>query len=143
MSETKGSHVRSVVRFVGSGRVAIGTLFLLVPGASSRRLLASTRELESTKTFGRLTAGRDLAIGLGTLLSSWDHSSSETEWVLAGIIADTIDLYAFIKDDALGFLPRVLSGVVATSAIGLGAWSFMHLDALQRSPDLPEDPVDD
>jgi hypothetical protein len=133
--ETKRRRVRAAIRFMGLGRIALGTVFMVIPGPSSRRLLAYSDGTQAAITFGRLTAGRDLALGVGTLLSSWTHSNSETEWLMAGLLADSIDAYAFFRDDSFGFLPRLLSGFVAVGAVGLGAWALKNLDAIKRMPE--------
>lgn len=133
--QTKRRRVRAVIRFMGLARVGLGTVFMAIPGPSSRRLLAYSDGTDAAITFGRLTAGRDLALGVGTLLSSWTHSNSESEWLMAGLLADSIDAYAFLRDDSFGFLPRVVSGFVAVGAIGLGAWALKNLDAVQRMPE--------
>lgn len=134
----QGFKVSTAIRTLGVGRVALGSLFLVMPEASSRRLLVAHRSTGEALTFGRLTAGRDIAIGLGTLLSSFGHSESESEWLLAGLIADSVDAYAFMIDGSFRLGPRVLSGLVATGAVGIGAWALKNLDALRRTPDLRE-----
>jgi hypothetical protein len=130
--ETKRKRARATVRFMGLARVGLGTFFMVVPGPSSRRLLAYSEGTEAAVTFGRMAAGRDLALGLGTLLSSWTGSNSESEWLMAGLLADAVDAYAFVRDDSFGFLPRFLSGFVALGAVGMGAWALKNIDALKR-----------
>lgn len=125
---------RAVLQFIGVARTGVGTLFMVAPEGSARRLVSETESTGQALTFGRMAAGRDLAIGLGTLYSSWTHSDSEMEWLLAGVLADAIDFYAFLRDDSLGLLPRIGSALVAASAVGLGAWTFANLDALKRTP---------
>lgn len=136
---SRRTKVNLALRTLGFGRIALGALFLVMPEASSRRLLIAHRSTGEALTFGRMTAGRDLALGVGTLLSSFGHSESESEWLLAGLLADSIDFYAFLVDDSFRLGTRVLSGFVAAGAVGIGAWTLKNLDALRRTPDLPEE----
>jgi hypothetical protein len=131
---TTGRRARAVLRFIGVARAGIGTLFMVAPEGSARRLVSDPNSTTQALTFGRMAAGRDLALGLGTLYSSWTNADSELEWLLAGVLADTIDFYAFLRDDSLGLLPRIGSALVAASAVGLGAWTFANLDPLKRTP---------
>lgn len=127
--------VQSAVRFFGVARMTIGATFMLAPKFSSRRLLASHSSRETALTFGRMAAGRDFALGLGTLLANVSGTDSEFEWLVAGIIADSVDLFAFVKDDSCRLLPRFVSGLVAAGAVGLGAWTLFNTDALRTPSD--------
>jgi hypothetical protein len=137
------SRVRNVVRFLAVGRISIGTLFLIYPRASSERLLVNTDSHEGALTFGRMAAGRDVALGLGTLLSTGGKATGLTGWLTGGIIADAVDFYAFVKDDSFRLMPRVLSGSVALSAVAIGAWALKNVDALKRTPSDPSGTGDD
>lgn len=129
----KRRRVKGAIRLIGVTRATLGTVLLAAPRLSSRLLLASTQSNKLALTLGRMTAGRDLVLGLGTLLSNWSRSTSQSEWIIAGLVADTMDLYAFVRDDSLRPFPRVLSGIFAAGAIGLGAWALKNLDALEES----------
>lgn len=128
----RSKRIQSAVRFFAVARMTIGATFMLAPDFSSRRLLAGHRTSGPARTFGRMAAGRDLALGTGTLLANWSETHSEFEWLVAGLIADSIDFYAFIKDDACRVIPRVLSGLVAGGAVVLGLWTILNADALRE-----------
>ncbi|MFB6344723.1 MAG: hypothetical protein ABEK50_02990 [bacterium] len=142
-STVRGKRVKSAVRFFSVGRMAIGTTFLLAPKFSSRRLLAGYRSSAETLTFGRMAAGRDLALGIGTLLASWSETNSEFEWLVAGLIADSVDVYAFWRDESCRLMPRLLSGLVAAGAVGLGLWTTLNLNALENSSSADGTQLDD
>lgn len=137
-----GRNIRVTLQFIGLARTGIGTLFMVVPEGSARRLLRQSKSTGAALTFGRMAAGRDLALGLGTLYASWTNADSEPEWLLAGILADAIDFYAFLRDDSFGLLPRIGSAFVAASAVGLGAWTYKNLDALKRARPAEDDDRD-
>jgi hypothetical protein len=122
--------VITTLRLMGFSRSAIGIYFLAFPKDSSQRLLIDSRGTGEAMTFGRLAAGRDLALGVGTLMSSWSDSGAQA-WVIAGLIADSVDVYAFLRDDSLTGISRLLSAGVALSAVGLGAWTLKNIGALE------------
>jgi hypothetical protein len=127
--------VITTLRLMGFSRSAIGLYFLAFPEDSSQRLLVDSRGTGEAMTFGRLAAGRDLAIGVGTLMSSWSDSGAEHAWVVAGLIADSVDVYAFIRDDSLTGISRIVSAGVALGAVGLGAWTLKNIGALTPDDD--------
>lgn len=128
----KRRRVRSAVRFLAVGRLAFGTMFMVAPTFCTRRVLEGYRSTDEAETFGRLTAARAIALGVGTLFSSWSSDDSEFAWLIAGIIADTSDVYTLLKDESFRFLPRVVSGLTAVGAAGLGIWAFMNVGALRK-----------
>jgi hypothetical protein len=135
--------VITTLRLMGFSRSAIGVYFLAFPEDSSQRLLVDPRGTGEAMTFGRLAAGRDLALGVGTLMSSWSDSGAQNAWVVAGLIADSVDVYAFLRDDSLSGISRIVSAGVALSAVGLGAWTLKNIGALITDDDSQDEISED
>jgi len=130
----------AAMRLIGLGRCAFGTLFMVYPEVTSERILTTSDSNAQALTFGRMAAGRDLALGLGTLLSTWQTTGPDKGWLLGGLVADAVDFYAFLKDDSFTLTARVTSAAVAFSAVGLGAWTLKTLNGHNRGPSDLGDP---
>jgi hypothetical protein len=99
-------------------RMSIGACALLAPRTSGRILFAQPVAVPSAAVAIRMFGGRDLAIGLGTLLASRRDPSGTRGWVEAGGLADAVDAVALLGDtDAtLRRSVRLLGGATALFA---------------------------
>ena len=74
---------------VGAGRVALGVGFLLAPTVSVRVLGVDSGTAKRMRFLARMTAARDIGIGVGTLAAGPGGDASP--WLLAGALADVTD----------------------------------------------------
>ncbi len=84
---------RDVLRGLAAGRVAVGAGLIAVPAFVGGRWVGPDAAAPGTKVLGRALGVRDLVLGLGTLEADRRGESLRT-WLLAGAIADTVDLVA-------------------------------------------------
>ena len=107
---------RTIARLLAMGRIAVGAGFLAAPGRAGEAWVGSDAHRSSGAVLGRAFGGRDLALGVGTLLSLRDGLTTK-HWVRAGIISDAADFYGTFA--ARRELPRL--GAYGTLAIAGGA----------------------
>lgn len=82
----------AVVPALGLTRVVIGTGLLINPSGLGKALGVS--DPNQTASVGRLLGAREIAIGLGTLVS-WRRGHSTAAWVAAQAVSDASDTVAF------------------------------------------------
>jgi hypothetical protein len=87
---------RAVARAVALGRIGLGTVFTLTPGLALRAWPGDGSHDHAVSRFlARSTGGRDLAIGLGTLLAL-RKDTPVRGWLEAGMLADGVDAVAIL-----------------------------------------------
>lgn len=105
------------IRAVATARIGIGALCALAPGFAARRWLGPAADAPGARIVTRMMGGRDLAIGIGTLLAL-DHDAPVRGWLEAGALADAVDFVA----TACGFRHyKKSAGVMMLAAAGGGA----------------------
>jgi hypothetical protein len=98
------------------GRIALGTAGLVVPGLASR-IMGDRRASEGiAPVFVRMLGGRDIALGLGTVIAL-DRGAPVRGWLEGAALADAVDCVACV----LG--REQMSPIVFGAAAGLGAVS--------------------
>lgn len=112
---------------LGRGRMALGAALLLAPATSTRRGLKTGEPSADAVTAWRVAGGRDLAIGLGTLLAARRASPALAGWLSAGALADAIDVYALGRDRSLRPLLRAGAALAAAAGAGGGTWAARRL----------------
>lgn len=113
---------RELARAMGAARTAIGATALMAPARITRRWLSDGRLSPAATTAMRMAAGRDLVLGLGTVLAARHDSSTLRGWVGLSGLADAIDAYAFLRDDAFRPLPRAAAVLASTGATITSVW---------------------
>ena len=119
---------RSVARIQALGRVAIGGALIAAPAAVGAAWMGAPSRSPATRVALTAVGARDLAIGLGTALALGGGESARG-WLIAGTLADAIDLAATLKfrED----LPRggaVGVGLLAGGSAALGVRLITALD---------------
>jgi hypothetical protein len=99
---------------LGAGRIALGGAFLASPKLSVRVLGLDSATAGRVTWLARMTAGRDIALGVGTLVSSVRGAPSAAGWVVAGAAADAVDAVVI----AQGVQDRRLGGIGAVGLVG-------------------------
>lgn len=108
-----------VNRLIGLGRVVIGTAFLVDPVSSVRILGVDTATAKRMTFLARMTAGRDIVLGVGTLVAR--SPGSQAGWLAAGAVADAIDAAALAVGLKSGQLRGIPAAGIAVGAVGAAA----------------------
>ena len=111
-----GAGDRALVGAIAAGRVALGASFTLAPGLSLRLWPGGEAGRQPlARLLARSVGGRDLAIGLGTLMAM-RHDAPLRGWLEAGVLADAADALAI----GLGFrhIPRTRAAIMLALAAG-------------------------
>lgn len=91
-------------------RSALGVAALLAPRTVGRLLFhggADARLPASTVTTLRMFGGRDLAMGVATLLARRRRSPALRGWLQAGALVDALDVAALLADRGRSLRPGV------------------------------------
>jgi hypothetical protein len=105
---------------IGTGRIAIGVAFAISPVTSVRLLGVDTATANRIAWLARMTAARDTAIGVGTVLSTRQAAGSGG-WLLAGAACDIADASFLALALQRRQVSRIPAGGVVVGALGLGA----------------------
>ncbi|MGH9183596.1 MAG: hypothetical protein ACRDZ9_07290 [Acidimicrobiales bacterium] len=105
---------RSLARLLATGRVAVGGLVLLVPGATAGWVGPVARE-PGARALARALGVRDLLLGVLTL-RALDREAPVGALVRAGVAADAVDLAATVL--SYRHLPRRSRVAVAAASAG-------------------------
>ncbi|MGQ0826138.1 MAG: hypothetical protein ACT4OX_14095 [Actinomycetota bacterium] len=105
------------------GRVVAGLTMLVVPGLVARVLIGDRSA--TTKALVRMIGIRDLALGLGAITTTKEHSA-DAEWVSMGALADAGDAIALFLAPGSS-VRRLRNTFVAASAAAAGLASARAL----------------
>ena len=109
-------------------RIVVGVSAVAAPGLVARALGGRAKSPALTPLFVRMLGGRDIALGLGTMVAL-DHGAPVRGWIEGSALADTVDcLASLLARDAL--TPRsfrATTGLSGASAI-LGFFLSRRLD---------------
>ncbi len=119
---------RDLARLVAAGRVALGAGALVAPTALARPWIGDAAAAREVRVLSRALAGRDLALGLGTLAGLAGPDAGARPWVAGAGLADAVDAVATVV--AFGRLPRRTRWLVLASTVGAAAVSFRAASAL-------------
>jgi hypothetical protein len=119
MDEREGTRLLAVLR------VVVGAFLLLSPRRAGRMWTGDRDPTASTRIAVRGVGGRDLALGIGTLVAMDQGTDAAVRgWLEAGIVADATDAASTLL--AWGELPPARAALLVASSAGacvLG-WSF-------------------
>lgn len=111
--------VPATVTAVAFGRIALGVSYLATPGLALRlwpgRSASNDTDGALLRMMARSTGGRDIGLGLGTLLAQ-KHDSAVRGWLEAAMLADVADAVAIAI--AFRHLPRTKAVVMLGAAFG-------------------------
>ena len=109
--------VRSTVKAVAVGRIALGLSYLATPGLALKlwpgRAGSTERDEALLRMMARHTGGRD--IGLGVLFAQ-KHDASVRGWLEAAMLADVLDAASIVV--AFRHLPRTKAVLMLVAALG-------------------------
>jgi hypothetical protein len=87
---------RAVAKAIAVGRIGLGVAFTLAPGLALRVWPGDgSHEHAVSRFLARSTGGRDLAIGIGTLVAL-SKDTPVRGWLEAGMLADAVDAVAVL-----------------------------------------------
>jgi hypothetical protein len=125
-----------VARVTAAVRLGIGAIGLLAPGRLSWRLFVQGRRAdEATVLVLRATAGRDLALGLGTALASKRGPDSLRGWLLAAALADCCDALAIARNKSASSAVRAATALVSGLSAGTEIFLARRLKGLTPGPE--------
>jgi hypothetical protein len=107
---------RTVAQAVAVGRIAIGAGLIAAPGHAGAQWIGADAHRGPTSVLSRGFGGREIGLGLGTLLSLRDGLTTK-HLLRAGVISDAADFFGTWA--ARRELPR--TGAYGTLAIAGGA----------------------
>jgi hypothetical protein len=108
---------RTLALALAATRSLLGATALVAPKLVARPWVGELADDRRAELLARALAGRDLALGLGALLSAGDRRTLRS-WVAAGGLADAGDVLATLSGWSL--LPR-RGRVAVLAAAGAGA----------------------
>jgi len=120
-----------VATAIGLGRLGIGVAFLADPVSSVRILGVDSASAKRMTFLARMTAGRDIVLGLGTVASR--TSQGKAAWLAAGAAADAIDAAVLGAGLRSGQLRGVPATGIAVGAAGAAALAFLAAGQLRRA----------
>lgn len=113
------------VRGIALARVAIGVGATLAPRLVSRVQFGTTSPAQAVTV--RMLGARDLALGVGALLAAHHGSSGLRGWVEAGVLADAVDAFAFLRAGRGASRRRALTVLVAGGSAAASVWAARTL----------------
>jgi hypothetical protein len=115
VSELEGGG-KAAATAIAVGRIGLGVGFTLVPKLALRAWPGRGAGDDATIRFlARSTGGRDLAIGVGTLLAI-QKDAPVRGWLEAGMLADAVDAVAILL--AFRSMPKLKALFALASAVG-------------------------
>jgi hypothetical protein len=119
---------RTLARAQALGRIAFGAALLVAPGAVAGAWVGGPAERAGGRVLAVSMGARDLALGVGALRAV-GRSDGAAAWIRAGVLADTADLVATLRErDELPAASVPGVAVLAAASAALGAWLQAVLD---------------
>jgi len=110
---------RAVATLTAAGRTGLGVVALVVPAVPLGPWVGAARHDQAARLLARALGGRDLALGLGALLTLRSGAPARS-WVRAGGLADAGDVVATLL--SWRHLPRRgRVAVLVAAGAGVGA----------------------
>jgi hypothetical protein len=148
-AEQESALAKLLVGAIAVGRIGIGAVATLAPGAAARLVFHEPRLGRGTCTrfvgpgptkFGsapathvlliRMLGARDLALGVGAVLAARHGGTGVRGWVEAGVLADAVDAVAFARSGPPAGARAVgLTTLVAGASAASGLWAARRLTA--------------
>lgn len=116
-----------VALLLGGVRTMLGVGMILAPRLLTRPALKARAASPDAVTVWRMNGGREIAVGLGTLLAARRRSPAVRGWLEAGALADGVDVLAMATDRSLRGFVRAGLSVSASSAAAAGVWAARRL----------------
>jgi len=115
---------------IGIGRVAIGTAFAALPELGVRLLGTDAATARRVGWLSRMVAGRDIALGAGTIAAT--RNGNGAGWVLGGAFADAVDSAAVVMAMKQGRLRGPGAWLIAVGGPALTVLGLFQAGRLRR-----------
>jgi hypothetical protein len=116
-----------LARYQALGRLGLGAAMLVMPAGVAGRWIGPSAGRAGPRVLTRALGARDVALGLGQL-SAAGAGHGVRPWVLAGMLADGVDLIASARGrDDLPALGAVGVSAMAGASTALGAYLAREL----------------
>ncbi|MBV9594324.1 MAG: hypothetical protein JO147_11105 [Actinobacteria bacterium] len=119
-SRPSAASSRNLALGIGTSRCAVGVTFLGAPGFSLRMLGIDRATAGRMEWLARMTAGRDLALGVGTVVGAVTGRGVRG-WLFAGAACDLLDAVVIAAGVAQGRLSPIPAGASVAGAAGAAA----------------------
>ncbi len=120
---------RAVAKAIAFGRIGLGTAFTFTPGLALRAWPGNgSHDHVVSRFLARSTGGRDLAIGIGTLVAL-GKGTPVRGWLEAGMLGDGVDAFAVLT--VLRSVPKGRALLVFAAAAGAVVAGRLLVDALE------------
>jgi hypothetical protein len=119
---------RDLALGVAGGRIAIGVVSLVVPGAVGRAMMGPDGDSGGARVFLRVLGARDVALGIG-VLAALDRNAPVRGWLRASAVVDGLDATGSLL--ARRHLRPTVFPAAASAATGgalLSGWLAGQLD---------------
>jgi hypothetical protein len=114
---------------LAGGRIAIGVVSLLAPGAVGRAMIGPDGDSAGTRLLLRMVGARDLGLGLGVLVAL-DRGAPVRRWLQASAVADGMDAAgSIVARHHLRPIVFPAAAGAATAGALLSGWLAGQLDA--------------
>ena len=120
----------SIAMSLARCRIAIGIAAAIAPRVATRVMGGSRRSERVAPLFARMLGGRDIALGLGTVIAL-DRGKPVRGWLEGSALADAVDCVACV------LAREEMSRGAFSAAAGLGAASALLGGLLSRRLDPP------
>ena len=107
----------TTARAIGAARAAIGVALVAAPGPAAKRWLGDVSGRPGAQVAISGVGARDLVLGLGTVWALGGRKRDVRPWLIAGGIADTVDLTSTLRSRE----GLTTASVIATAAIAGGS----------------------
>ncbi len=111
---------RTAAIAIGAGRVGLGSSFLVLPEQSTRILGLDAVTARRITWLARMTAIRDISLGVGTLTSALRRRDC-VPWLVGGAVSDLVDSLAIAEAVREKRLPILSAGPMVLLAAGAAA----------------------
>jgi hypothetical protein len=119
---------RTLARLQALGRVGLGTALAVAPRRSAAPWLGRDARRPGTQVATRAFGARDVGLGLGAAYAAGQGTGARP-WLLAGVVADSADFVATLRERRHLPAPAVVGvGVLAAGSAVLGLWLSRELD---------------
>src|SRR4051812_15321000 len=119
---------RTLARIQALGRVAFGAGLAVAPSTVAGTWVGGPAERSGGRVLAVAMGARDLAIGVG-ILRALGGSHGASAWIRAGVLADTADLVATVRErDELPTLAVPVVAAMAAGSVALGLYLQTRLD---------------
>jgi hypothetical protein len=124
-----GVEPEQAAKSLAIGRIAVGTALIAAPGAIGRAWIGRDGGRPAVGVFAQVIGGRDVAMGLGTLIALRRGRGARL-WLQLCAMVDAVDFACtYAAADRIDELPRRATLVVAGGAFAQAAYAAAGVES--------------